>query len=276
MRRSHRMRPRCRQLERDEAGAPLIVRHRERVRRTCRLNELLVRDRRGRSQRARAQVEPRPAAGQRRSSHHRHLLPTLHRVAAVGTRRQQHVRRDVRRLRVVVGRCQVHRSDAVRVSRPRARARRQLASVATGMGGGSGTTTARSPSPPATDRATTITATTTIATTTVPATAAAPAPIHTSGRVSDQTMAGMADSARKGPRRCSGRQAASSWRPGNSSFPSMFEMWYLTASRLMPRRAAMSAFVPPSRNSSRTCHSAGVRMSGWRGRRGDYAPCAPS
>ena len=46
----------------------------------------------------------------------------------------------------------------------------------------------------------------------------------------------------------------------------MFEMWNLTASGLTPRRIAISAFVPPLRNSSSTPPSAGVRMSGWRGR----------
>ena len=53
---------------------------------------------------------------------------------------------------------------------------------------------------------------------------------------------------------------------GRSSFPSMFEMWYLTASGLMPSRTAISAFVPPTRSSSSTRCSAGVRRSGWGGR----------
>ena len=129
----------------------------------------------------------------------------------------------------------------------------------TGRGVGGSKTAPWSPPPPATDCATTIT-------TTTPITAAVPTPTHAMGRATYARAAGMAKNPRSRRRPASGRQAASSWRPRSSSFPSMFEMWYLTASPLMPRRAAISAFVPPSRSSSRTRHSAGVRTSGWRGR----------
>ena len=109
-------------------------------------------------------------------------------------------------------------------------------------------------------------ATSATATTTTPASAATPAPTHTSGRPTDHRAAGTANTPPRRRRWASGRQAASARRSRSSSFASMFEMCDLTVSGLRPRRAAISAFVPPSRSASRTRHSAGVSTSGWRGR----------
>ena len=106
-----------------------------------------------------------------------------------------------------------------------------------------------------------------IAATTAPATtaaAAAPAIV----RVGNGRDARGASSARKERRRSpsGGFHATRSARSRTLSLARMFLTWNLTASGLTPRRTAISAKVPPVRSSSRTRHSAGVRMSGCGGR----------
>ena len=137
--------------------------------------------------------------------------------------------------------------------------------VLSGVDGGA-TASGGSASRPAVTSTTATSATTATTPTTTPATAAVPAPTHAIGLATDHTTAGTVNSAPRRPRRSSGRHEASARRSGSSSFASMFEMWYFTVSALRPSRAAMSAFVPPSRSASSTRHSAGVKTSGWGGR----------